>query len=215
MKINLTSTLTYYINLESAARSKQDLHVLLRRNKFKDFRRAPGFPNSTKFNGVSQAHRNVLASLQDYDKPFLVLEDDVDLNKFTRTITVPDDADAFYLGVSCMGAYNGTHQEQISVSKHSRNIYKIHNMLAAHAVIYLNPDYIKEIIRVIDYCEANNIPHDIGMAEVMKYWNVYGLNKPMFYQKGRYEKYTNKPIEDMKFVGPAEASIFLKDNSGA
>lgn len=213
MKLNLTDTLTYFINLEKDKASNHNIKSLLEKHKFNDYRRAPGFANETKINGISQAHRNILISLKDYEKPFLVLEDDVSLNKFVKTITIPDDADAFYLGVSCMGAYNGTDQRQVSLSKHGRNVYRIYNMLAAHAVVYINPDYVKEMIRVINFCEENSIPHDIGIAEVMKYWKVYGLNKPMFYQNGKYEKYTNISLDEMDSVGPEQASVFTKKQS--
>lgn len=214
MKLNLPGTLTYYINLEKDKAANHYIKQMLIQNKFKDFRRSPGFPSDKKINGVSLAHFNIMQSLQDYDKPFLVLEDDVQINKFVRTLNIPDDADAFYLGVSCMGGYNGTDERQVSAEKVSRNVYRIYNMLAAHAIIYLNPDYVKEMIRVIDFCQKNDIPQDLGIVEVMKYWKVYGLNNPVFYQQGNYEKYTNLKIEEMNVVGPENASIFLNSNSG-
>lgn len=212
MKLHLPSTLTYYINLEKDKAGNQKIKDILSKHKFSDWRRAPGFPDSKKINGVSLAHKNILESLRDYEKPFCVLENDVEVRKFVRTVSVPDDADALYLGVSCMGAYHGTDERQISAEKKSKNIYRIYNMLAAHSIVYFNSDYVKEVLRVIEFCHKNNIPHDIGIAEVMKYWNVYGLNEPMFYQSGNYEKYTNLTIEQMKPVGPKDASKFLKGN---
>ena len=210
--LNLPSTLTYYINLDSNKVSNHNIKQVLSRNKFKDFRRAPGYKDQKKINGISSAHENILLSLQDYDKPFIILEEDIEINNFIKTITIPDDADAFYLGLSCMGAYNGTDQRQISAKKHSKNVYRIYNMLAAHAIVYLNSDYVKEMIRVIEFCRKNDVPHDIGIAEVMKYWNVYGLSTPMFYQTGKYEKYTNLNIDQMNIVGPKQASIFKSAN---
>lgn len=210
MKLNLPSTLTYYINLERDKAQNHQIKDLLSKNDFEDFRRSPGFKDDVKFNGVSLAHHNILKSLENYGKPFLVLENDVNINKFINTLNIPDDADAFYLGVSCMGAFNGTHERLISAEPVSKNVYRIYNMLAAHAIVYLNSDYVKEMVRVINFCYQHNIPHDIGIAEVMKYWNVYGLNKPMFYQQGNYEKYTNLKIEDMDIVDAKSASTFLK-----
>jgi hypothetical protein len=210
MKLHVPSTLTYYINLEKDKANNQNLKDILNKYNFSDWRRAPGFSDNKKFNGVSLAHKNILESLKDYDKPFCILEDDIEVSKFSRTISIPEDADAFYLGVSCMGGYNGTHERQISAEKKSKNVYRIYNMLAAHAIVYLNSDYVKEMLRVIEFCHKNDIPQDLGIVEVMKYWNVYGLNQPMFYQKGSYEKYTNLTIDSMSPVGSDKASIYIE-----
>lgn len=182
----------------------------LNRHKFTDWRRSPGFADTQKFNGVNLAHQNILNSLKDYDKPFCVLEDDVEIRKFVKTVSVPDDADALYLGVSCMGGYSGTDQRQISAEKKSKNVYRIYNMLAAHAIVYFNKDYVQEMARVIEFCHKHEMPQDLGIAEVMKYWKVYALNEPIFYQKGNYEKYTNITIDEMKPLGPEFASKFVK-----
>lgn len=210
MKLHLPSTLTYYINLEKDKANNQRIKDILNKYKFSDWRRSPGFADTKKFNGVSLAHQNILSSLQDYDKPFCILEDDVEVAKFVRTISVPDNVDALYLGVSCMGGYNGTDERQVSAERKTKNIYRIYNMLAAHAIVYFNTDYVKEMLRVIEFCHKNNIPQDLGIVEVMKYWNVYGLNEPIFYQTGNYEKYTNLKIEDTEPVKSKYASIFLK-----
>lgn len=86
MKINLTRTLTYYINLEKEKANNGTTKNILKGLGFTDFRRAPGFPTGDPTSGCSLAHLNVLQSLQDYEKPFIVLEDDVEINKFIKTI---------------------------------------------------------------------------------------------------------------------------------
>jgi len=213
MKINLTRTLTYYINLEKEKANNGTTKNILKGLGFTDFRRAPGFPTGDPTSGCSLAHLNVLQSLQDHEKPFIVLEDDVEINKFIKTISIPEDADAVYLGLSCMGTYNGTHAQQVSAEKTTRNVCRIYNMLATHAIVYINSEYVKSVIKAIEFCRDRNIPLDIGIADNMKFWNVYGMVTPMFYQRGKYEKYTNLHLSDMNVV-PSESAMTLKDNSG-
>lgn len=205
MKINLTTTLTYYINLETNRAGNGTTKSILKKLGFKDFRRAPGFPASSATEGCNLAHHNVLKSLIEYNKPFIVLEDDIEVNKFIKTISVPDDADAVYIGLSCMGSYEGMDGEQIAAAKISRNVSRIYNMLATHAIVYINPEYVRHTARVVEFCIDNNIPLDVGIGENMKYWKVYAINNPLFYQRGKYEKYTNRSLSTMNVVGPESA----------
>lgn len=211
MKIHLPSTLTYYINLEKEKANAGTTKNILKRLEFTDYRRAPGFPTGDPVSGTALAHLNVLQSLQHQGNPFIVFEDDIEVNKFIKTISVPEDADAVYLGLSCMGLYNGKDEEQVSAEKETRNVSRIYNMLATHAIVYINPDYVKSVIKAVEFCKDRNMPLDIGIADNMKFWNVYGMTNPMFYQRGKYERYTNLSLTQMNVV-PAEKCMTFKYN---
>lgn len=55
-------------------------------------------------------------------------------------------------------------------------------MLSAHSIVYLSQSYINHIIRVCDFFISIKDHFDKGIAESMKYYNIYGLSDPIFYQ---------------------------------
>ena len=56
-------------------------------------------------------------------------------------------------------------------------------MLGGHSVIYLSEDY-RKMCEKVSYHAGYAIKdyQDVGFAEVQKFFNVYSLNNPMFYQ---------------------------------
>ena len=55
-------------------------------------------------------------------------------------------------------------------------------MLAAHAILYLNSDYVDLCKRIAYHGYLISDHHDIGFADVQKYYDVYAFDNPMFYQ---------------------------------
>jgi hypothetical protein len=55
-------------------------------------------------------------------------------------------------------------------------------MVGAHAILYINPDYIDLCKRIAYHGYLIADHHDIGFAEVQKYYDVYAFDSPMFYQ---------------------------------
>ena len=203
MIINLTDLPAYYINLESEPIKGEDTNNLLVSLGFKKVRRAPGFPSKSHAIGVGMAHQNVLLSrLKDGVVPFCLFEDDIVPKNFKQTISVPDDADAIYLGVSKVGINDKSVTEKVFVDRVDghEDIFKINNMLAAHAVVYLNYDYVDGLTKEIQVCIDKNIPHDIAMAKYMSQHNVYALDDPMFIQDGKFRHFTNRKISDLDHV---------------
>jgi hypothetical protein len=69
-------------------------------------------------------------------------------------------------------------------------------MLATHAILYLNQDYINmcsRIARHYGYVSQNHI--DIGFAENQKYFNIYALDVPLFKQ-GEWSAITTDKLSD-------------------
>jgi hypothetical protein len=56
-------------------------------------------------------------------------------------------------------------------------------MLGGHSVIYLTEDY-RKMCEKVSYHAGYVIKdyQDVGFAEIQKFFNVYSLNNPMFYQ---------------------------------
>ena len=202
MKVKLIDIPAYYINLEAHRDDNKRMKKLLTSLNFRIIKRTPGYLHEDHATGVGLAHQNVLDSLKEKDSPFIVFEDDVSVTHFDHIIDIPDDADAIYLGVSKMGSVNNTHEELIIADKVDGydNIYRIYNMLAAHAVLYLNPDYVRGLAEETQRCLDQKIPVDIGMANYMKNGKVYAIDKPMFIQTNKFRDFTDTPISRLKNV---------------
>ena len=199
MEIKLTGIPAYYINLYSDSNRGDKTKSILTSLGFHEIRRSPGFKHKNSVVGCALAHQNVLDSLKDQTGPFILFEDDIELTHFDHIIQIPDDADALYLGVSKMGAVNGTHEELLLVDKVDKypHLYRIYNMLAAHAIVYLNMDYVKELSKITQQCIDKEIPIDIGMAEQMAKGKVYALDKPMFIQSPKFRYFTDTAISKL------------------
>jgi hypothetical protein len=127
--------------------------------------------------------------LQKYiDEPVLLLEDDVAYTDHCL-VDIPDDADAFYLGLSESGAAESTHPfrecdlcpsqfESIS----SLHTIQIKNMLSAHAVLYLTRRYKEAVIHAMNRALEHNWTNDISLARLQSHFCIYGSKIPVFYQ---------------------------------
>jgi hypothetical protein len=216
MRINLLDVPVYFINLEKDIDNKKHTAGLLKKLGFKNVQRVPGFLNDNPVVGCSQAHYNILKSKINYDGPFIVLEDDIEVRHLDHIVELPDDADALYLGVSAMGSYGGKDYRQISGEKvdgYSPEIYKIYNMLAAHAILYKSKEYIEHVLRIIEFHIDTKTPHDIGIAENLKYWNVYCVNKPIFYQKEKYRDLTDTELDKLMVVSKKNSLGLAEDEN--
>lgn len=202
MKINLLSLRVYYINLHKDKKKNIKTLRLLESLGFKNINRCPGFLTESYISGSGNAYQNVLLSRYDKGDPFILFEDDIEAIHLDHIIDVPDDADAIYLGVSKMGIINGGDEENLLVSKVSGydNLYKINNMLATHAILYLNMDYVKSASDAAQRYLDLGLPHDLGIAENMKDWNVYAFDRPMFIQSPKFRYYTDTAISDLPNV---------------
>lgn len=204
MKIFLLDLPVYYINVSEE--KSVAMESTLKNLGFKNINRFYGIKKDPKREGIAESHRNLLLHLSDKELPAIVFEDDVSVNKFINNINVPANADALYLGNSCFGLYNGIGRKRIAVEQFDQDNFRIYNMLAAHAIIYLNKEYIDFLIKAIEFNILIKTNQDKARAETMKYWNVYARKDPMFYQNGVHEPVTNITLPS-RFAAPPE-SVF-------
>lgn len=191
----------YYINLPGEPDSR--ITNLLSGAKFKDIRKTPGVWEKNKSLGVARAHLFALeTALSECDGPFIIIEEDVDFYNTSFDVFVPEDADAVYLGASMWGISNGVGKLSISVERSNSGLFRLYNMLAAHAVLHINHEYSRFLINGIRVFIEMGTNQDKMRAETMKYWKVYGQARPMFYQNGKYQKYT-------KFILPGNTNTQL------
>jgi GR25 family glycosyltransferase involved in LPS biosynthesis len=199
MQIKLTGIPVYYINLDSQKARGLQTKNLLHSLGFHSIRRVPGFNHENHVIGCAMAHLNALKSLVESKHPFILVEDDIEITHFDHILEVPDNIDALYLGVSKMGAIENAHKELLIVDKveENENLYRIYNMLSAHAIVYFNMDYVEKVIKEIEKCLNYLIPVDIAMANKMIEGNVYALDRPMFIQKNKFRDFTDTPISKL------------------
>lgn len=191
MEIDLRDITVFYINLEQHKDKKESTEKILKDLGFSNIKRVPGVEHKNSRLGCTLAHTRALEAGLNTGTPFIVVEDDILIKNTQMVVSIPDTADALYLGISDWGMYNGDGRRQISVEKYSDEIYRLYNMLSAHAILYINKDYVEMLIRSYKFCVSINSVQDKANAELMKYYEVYGMASPIFYQDGINERYTN------------------------
>lgn len=131
----------------------------------------------------------------------LCLEDDCSLTEYyTDNLNLPDDADAVYLGTSVWGVTNGhTDWRNFNVKKYNDDFYKIEGMCSTHAVLFVNDNFLNHLNKIGEsYGIHSTVPFDYLMCQEQHKFNVYGVAKPFFYQKGEVnEKVTLYSLEQV------------------
>ena len=211
MKFKLTDIPVVYINLDEHTERKDSIQSSLEDLGFKNITRVSGFKDSIGKRGCAYSHA---LALEEIDPPFILLEDDCLPLNFIDEIEVPDESDAVYLGISSWGRMNshsGPCVQWESVEGHS-DLVRIYNMLSAHAILYINPDYIDLCKRISYNGYLISDHHDIGFAEVQRYYDIFAFDFPMFYQtssNGTDKKLSSYPstefmMPDKRFWLPLE-----------
>lgn len=190
MNLDLREIPAVYLNLNEDTEKNQSMQKLIKDCGFKHSIRVEGVLCSDNILiGCSLAH---LQGLKEIDPPFILFEDDCMIKDFYPVIEVPDDADAVYLGISSWGRMNGHSGPYVQYEQVSGDLYRIHNMLSGHSILYLSEDYVRMCQRVSHH--AGNIIEsyqDVGFAEIQRWFNVYAFDNPMFYQNSSYQATVN------------------------
>jgi GR25 family glycosyltransferase involved in LPS biosynthesis len=205
--INIVNTPAYYINLDRDVEKSEKIQELLSSLGFINVIRFPGIKEDIKKVGVAKSHNALLKELSNEQTPFIVFEDDILKYKFTPNLLIPEDADAFYLGNSLFGLKNGIGQKRIIAKHYDFDIFRIYNMLAAHAILYTNNDYVRFLAKATEFNISIADNQDKARAETMKYWNIYANRLPMFYQNGVHSQFTKIDLASITSLGPEWAYL--------
>jgi hypothetical protein len=198
MKINIRTLPTYYINLDNQEERRETTEYTLNRLNFNSVTRISGISCEDPKVGCARSQHKFLSD-SSILTPFLLMEDDclyTGVKEFEYEI--PDDADAFFIGNSQWARYLNFSGPFLHYRKIDNQIVQVYNMLAAHAIIYLNEEYRQICSRISKYCGYQLLDHmDNGYAEIQKYYNVYALNQPIFKQSGHNGGVTSSKITDI------------------
>jgi hypothetical protein len=208
MQIDIRDVPVYFINLDKDTDKRKSTENVLNEVGFKRITRIAGTANENSALGCTISQINALKiAIDECDGPFVMVEDDIVLNNKKTIFNIPENTDAIYLGLSMWGVYNGKGHVQISAEKHNESFYKLHNMLSTHAIMYTNKDYVKLLLKCYEFSIKTEGPLDKVNAELMKYFEVYGLSNPMFYQEGINQRWTNFTLPSKKTFGIKHASM--------
>lgn len=203
MKINLLDIPVIFINLDKDKDKRKAVESMLKAAGFKTIIRFPGYEIKTPKLGCATSHNAVLQKLISKKMPVLVLEDDVIITEdFEPEIEVPEDADAVYLGISRFGLYNniGT-SGKVAAERYDDKLYRIYNMLAAHAILYLNNEYPEFLKRATDFMISIQDNQDKARASTMKFFNVYAFSLPFFHQGNYNVRATKFDLSKLRLLG--------------
>lgn len=183
MKIDISNLPIFYINMDKDKNKDNDMVRLGKDLSLNNYTRSsgtyiPGHPKA----GCATSHFNILKEM---NEPTVILEDDCVIASGATEFEVPDDADAVYLGLSNWGYINSV--SKLTNFNHTRHnvfkrVHKIDGMLATHAILYISPEYIAMAKKVAKWSADNDTHVDQGLALMQKYFNVYALSSPTFYQ---------------------------------
>lgn len=145
-----------------------------------------GVRDQPRHAGCSQSHLKAIETLRG-SGPFLVLEDDaVPTPQYQPTVTPPEGVDLLYLGHSPYGFARHLPQggtPEITEAQAS-GFLRIHSMLAAHAILYLNDAGAEAVAQSIRRSLTGPQPerHDIGLCDLQQRQRILAIPEPFFTQ---------------------------------
>ena len=216
MEIEINKIPIYYINLLEHTSRKLDFLQKMDAagfdlNKIKRIEaiKKEGIKNDPVYVGCFYSQLEALKEALNGTFPFMILEDDCEINKIPVNLKVPKSADAIYVGISAWG-FNTQSPGNLAilnglyVEPKNSEFVKITNMLSSHAILYLNQNYVESLIEslesnilgneiysqsgsILKYFGGNFLPCDVIMANQQSKGEVYALRNPIFYQGGKHQ----------------------------
>ena len=191
LKLDLRDIPVYYINLDSAVDRRKSMEEMTKNLGFKNVTRVSAIKHPGGNKGGCSASHQLVMSL--YKPPFIVLEDDCVVKDFTPEVEIPEDADAFYLGISSWGRAAGLSGPYVRWEKvGDPNLLRVYNMLGTHAILYLSDKYSSACKDIAEVQHQKNDYIDVGYAEVHHNYNIYTFDNPMFCQSS--SQGTDQPL---------------------
>lgn len=203
--LDLRSIKVIVINLKSDVVRRAHSLEILERYGFSDVEIFSAIKNPNPIKGCALSHAAILKDRLGSDVPFIVLEDDVEIHKFRPVVTIPEDTDALYLGNSDYGLSSGVGKKRICVERENNDLFRCYNMLAAHAILYLNSEYVSQLSKASQFAIDHGEGIDKVMAEIMKYWKIRAFEEPVFRQGGEHRSSTQTNLGKHDSVGPEKA----------
>jgi len=189
--IDLTKIKSYVINVDSATKRFEECKRILDRLNI-SFERysanttpSPPNPYGSHMVGCSLSHLELLEKIE---PGTIIFEDDIAPTRyFTSKISVPEDTDALYLGVSVYGvpvASDLGYPGAVIATQETQHLKRIYNMCSTHAILYLSKKYIDAVKESISGHLFRGVTCDVAIAHIQNDFKVLTPNNPLFYQRG-------------------------------
>jgi hypothetical protein len=184
MKINLKNTKKLFLTHSSEQRRA---HMY---SHFENLVEIQAPTDTSKFKSASLGFKRMLAEGLNCDEfmPFIMLEDDTaKYREFPEYLSIPDDADLLYIGLSSWGLPAGSNvgsNNSVEFLNISDEVIRVFNMLSTHGIMVcsnLGADKMKE---GLDESYKMDVVWDIPITRKQREINVYALKIPLVYQLG-------------------------------
>lgn len=207
MSISLLNIPTYWITCDKARDRWPRMEALFKHLNMSNTSKINGRITTPNTIGVAETHIEALKRGKELNSPFLILEDDVQLNPILphipEVIALPE-CDAFYLGTATYGRVRKRTYVEGTLVCDLGDYYKPLNMLCIHAVVYNTHTYIDHVISCLEnFIELlPSLPNSPGppgcdnpIAESMWKFDIKCLKVPLFYQQdGHTDTHTTWPL---------------------
>lgn len=129
--------------------------------------------------------------------PFLILEDDIQIYNIQRHFHIPSNTKAVYLGLSWWiypfhydsllypdrdNIFQIQPVSPVHVSSVDDTFATIRGILATHAILFIDRDFMNEFLERVNAILPLKVPHDLLFATMQHEHKVLALKAPLFYQ---------------------------------
>lgn len=212
--------------INNPANEKRNIHMkeLLNKNFPSNPKyHIPAVNDKVRHKGITMAHTVAILKGIALNKPFIVLEDDVEIfdganfqklvEEYQRLAVKPK---AIFLGLSICGPNKspkeiGNKRAGIKgdyiyfkngalLKKATDHFVKVEKMYSAHSILFVDMAFAEETVNENKKAIANNKPHDVYYVNLQQRHLIYALDDPWFYQSREYrgqEIYTKFRILDI------------------
>ena len=193
MIIKLNEISHYFLTVDTNSERKK--HTI---EEFKDYKLIeinPVIGIGKNKSGATGFSRMIDIGLKNQDRtkpfqPFVMYEDDCSkCREFPESITLPDDADILYIGIS-KGSMNNISKDAIINQFYTHindDIVRIYNMLSTHGIIICSASGALAIQKAVMEGYNKNMVWDIFVAYIQPYYAVYALKNPLVFQDSKYK----------------------------
>jgi hypothetical protein len=184
-----------YIISPCEGKYKERSAEVLKRVQALGFKNAEIFksiPDENNTNSLTKTVIQIFNNEMNESEPFIILEDDCAVFYDKNAIEIYEKTDIVYLGVaswiyphdySTLG--KGFHirpNQPSDIIDYSECLTKINGMTGGHAIMFINRQFMRDFIVKMEPLLNVNMAHDLVFATMHKYYNVFALKEPMFYQ---------------------------------
>lgn len=192
-QINLNDIEYFFLTTDTNGKRKKHILEIFGDRKLNEVNPVMGIPREKS--GATGFSRMIDMALRKQNnklsfQPFVMLEDDVSKYRdFPEILTVPDDCDILYIGLSLCGLHKKDGwQPRVWTQKDQNNedVVRIFNMLSTHGIIICTPLGALALQRAILEGYYTGVTWDVFFAAIQPFYKVYALKQPLVFQDGLY-----------------------------